>query len=333
METLSGVQSTAFVDTLTFTLPASVLIGGFGCLDTDDTDLSLATIDAILKPFGLRCGRSCVGGRNFYKVAYWLDYSDALADRTDLPSLSALGFVAFGGNNGTACVYLSGFACSFIGMSNLWPVVQQQLENNNAKITRVDCAYDCFEGEKTVDDAVAWWEAGLWTTAGGKPSRYCCHGQWLPGDMCERTFSVGSRESTKFVRVYEKGHQLGDRESKWVRWEIEYKSSNGANLPYDILTNPGHYLSTAYDCFAWIPSEKTAAASITYATKKKVKLTVEQYKKHCQQQYGKFIGTMVEMGFPVEDLLGSLSRSGIPARLIVPLTVSPDELVDNNPPF
>lgn len=331
--TESTISTSAFIDTITFTLPSSFSITGFSVDDEFTTQLTISDIDGFLRPLGLQVGTFCGGGKNFYKKAFWLEYSKNNETVPEIPSLSALGFLAVGGNAGTACVYLTGFACSFLNISSLMPVLKTQLQKHSARITRCDTALDCLEGEYTVDDAVRWWNEGEFKTKGGRPSKYCCHGGWLPGQETERTFEVGSRESTKFTRIYEKGAQLGDKDSPWVRFEIEWKSSNGAIIPYDILDNPGIYLRDAYECFSWVPNESKAVESVRYATKTKLKIDIDQFKFHCRNQYGKLISTLMGLGIPVDHVLADLARSGIPSRLIVPPILDLNETRDIHPPF
>jgi phage replication initiation protein len=329
----STTTMAAFIDTLTFTLPADSSVTSYSVDDDFTTELTIAALDAFLRPFGLQVGTYCGGGKNFYRRAYWLEYCRDNDVIPELPALSALGFVAVGGNSDTACVYLTGFACSFLNMSSLMSTLRKQLESYNARITRCDTALDCLNGEYTVDDAVEWWNTDRFTTKGGKPTKYTCHGGWLPGQESERTFEVGSRQSTKFTRIYEKGAQLGDPDSPWVRFEIEWKSSNGAVIPYDILDNPGAYLRDAYDCFSWIPTDREPSDAVKYAKRSELKIDVDHFKKHCRTQYGKLISTLLALGIPADHVLADLSRSGIPARLIVPPVLSLDERRDTPPPF
>ncbi|UWT36668.1 replication initiation factor domain-containing protein [Neisseria gonorrhoeae] len=45
-----------------------------------------------------------------------------------------------------------------------------------------------------------------------------------------KTYGIGSRESSKYVRIYEKGKQLGDKTSTWTRFEIEFKAKHCNSL-------------------------------------------------------------------------------------------------------
>ena len=56
------------------------------------------------------------------------------------------------------------------------------------------------------------------------------------------TLFIGSRGSAKYCRIYEKGRQLGDPDSPWVRFEVEYRKADSV-LPIDMLIKPGQYLT------------------------------------------------------------------------------------------
>ena len=55
----------------------------------------------------------------------------------------------------------------------------------------------------------------------------------------------------RLLRIYEKGKQLGDPLSPWVRWELELHNKD-RTIPLDVLIRPGHYLAGGYPCLSWI---------------------------------------------------------------------------------
>jgi phage replication initiation protein len=84
----------------------------------------------------------------------------------------------------------------------------------------------------------------------------CEHrGNWKRPSGKGRTFYVGSRKNGKFFRAHEKGRQLGDKNSEWVRLEVEFKSVD-RELLYDILLMPGAYMAAAYPALSWIEQEQ-----------------------------------------------------------------------------
>ena len=88
------------------------------------------------------------------------------------------------------------------------------------KITRVDVAKDFFNGEYSPDQAAIDRVDGKYTNHHMMPDGEKAGSDWESNNGKGKTYYVGSRESSKFVRVYEKGKQLGDKQSSWVRFEI-----------------------------------------------------------------------------------------------------------------
>ena len=53
------------------------------------------------------------------------------------------------------------------------------------------------------------------------------------------------------LRIYEKGKQLGDKISAWVRAEVELKDQDRV-IPWDALVNPSYYLAAAYPALNYL---------------------------------------------------------------------------------
>jgi phage replication initiation protein len=104
----------------------------------------------------------------------------------------------------------------------------------------------CSTGYPSVDDAVQFYLTDQFTAGGNKPS--CSQqGNWIEADGSGRTFYVGKRKNGKLLRVYEKGKQLGDNTSPWVRWELELHNRDRI-IPWDVILEPGKYLAASYAC-------------------------------------------------------------------------------------
>lgn len=98
------------------------------------------------------------------------------------------------------------------------------------------------------------------------------------------------RASGKFGRFYEKGKQLGDPNSPWVRVEVEWRSQD-RYIPYDILVRPGHYLAGAYPCLAFLNEEQSTIKTVPKAAQIAFDAAVENGKRAC----GKPINLMMEV--------------------------------------
>lgn len=218
--------------------------------------------------------------------------------------------VDFGGNHhgNRARLDLSGSAASRV---KSWHEVQGWIGTLfDAKLTRVDLAVDCLEGEYTVDDAAQWYKAGLFN-AGGRMPRHSCPGDWL-SDAPEhgRTLEVGRRENGKMLRAYEKGRQLGQPDSKWTRFEVEIRNID-RDIPLDVLTRCDEYFVGAYKCLQTILD---AAAERIATHQAEGQISLEKLTESARISYGTLIHVL-RASLTADEVLCSLSRPGVPKRL------------------
>jgi phage replication initiation protein len=154
--------------------------------------------------------------------------------------------VGYGGvsQRGSVLVSLSGEGCRRVAS---FDVVRVWGERLGGRITRVDLAADDFHAEAfDVARAMAGWGSGAFSLRGRPPSARSIDDM---GTGAGNSFYVGSRDSGKLCRVYEKGKHLGDRVSKWVRAEVEFLARDRV-IPWDVLTFPVRFLAGAYPFFA-----------------------------------------------------------------------------------
>lgn len=213
-------------------------------------ELIVTVISAKLEEIlGFGVTSKCERGRNFYERAYELG--------------EGLGFVCHGGQRGSVLVMLNGHGLAAARLG--WEERLHEFLTTRAvkpKITRCDVAHDCFDGEYTVDRALADYDADAYRCKKAPQSPDCeQRGNWRRPNGKGRSFYVGHRTSGKFLRIYEKGKQLGSPASEWVRVECEYKSADRV-IPFDILLNPGAYLAGAYPALEWIEAEQERIRTI-----------------------------------------------------------------------
>lgn len=317
----SPAKSGVFVDTLSFTIPYTSLInpeGSLGNLPDLQIDRTYSTQFIhhlktwfISLDIGLTIDEPKGYGQRFYKNSSRIIYTSGSDGFMDL------GSVYFDGNADTINFYLTGECMQFINMNDLIKPLHDHLFKYDTRLTRVDLALDFMSGEYTVEDAANWFDEGYFNTNGRPPS--CSDVNFRKGT--ERTFYVGTRQSTKFFRAYEKGHQLGDLDSNWNRYEIQYSSQNKANLPLDMLIDCASYFKNAYPMMDLIDSEylrDVSAKAVKHNTVKKLKLTVDQCIENAKTAYGKLVNTLTGLGYTSDQILSQISRPGLPSRLIVP---------------
>lgn len=217
------------------------------------------------------------------------------------------GMLAFGGQRGTVLVSLPGSACALI---TDWQACYHLFHDIlKARISRWDGAVDVFDGTPSVDNAVHFYKTGQFNAGGNKPS--CSQqGNWIEDDGSGRTFYVGKRKNGKLLRVYEKGKQLGDTSSLWVRWELELHNRDRI-IPWEVILEPGKYLAASYACMDWVSEIQERIRT----TRQTAMLSYQHLTHYARQAYGPLINVMMEVEGSAEKVIEQLIRPGSPARL------------------
>lgn len=111
---------------------------------------------------------------------------------------------------------------------------------------------------------------------------------------------------------YEKGKQLGDPSSPWVRVELELRGKSRL-IPWDVLTSPGIYLAGGYPCLAYLSKVQDKIRTISKA----VEITLESMTRYLHTAGGKSINALMQTnGEDAVALVNSIRREGIPRRLV-----------------
>lgn len=202
------------------------------------------------------------------------------------------GIIAWGGKNLGCYVSFMGTGCDALDMARLY----QEIKNiPEIKITRIDLAHDDYAGTRSIAVARKYAKKGGFSS-GGRPCSYMyiesgtLSNKYLKDNFKEvtdskstakksygfmptkgRSLYIGSRESGKLLRVYEKGKQMGDPKDKWVRWELELHSSQRV-IPLDTMIKPSEYLAGAYPALSFLNEEQSVIKTIV----KKMTMTVDK---------------------------------------------------------
>ena len=193
---------------------------------------------------------------------------------------------------------------------------------------RVDIAFDTYKREVTHDKVVAAHGSGKFTT-NGKPPKINCH---IPGDPYDgRTAYIGTRDSEKFLRAYEKGFEIakgfpasilktigGVPIEDIYRLELELKPNKSA-LPEDIIEKRDQYFSGAYPYLHEVLQAEPEVWS--RRREKGPQVDLEAALAHIKFQYGTTLFTALaayggDVGAVWERIVGSehsdrLLRSGV----------------------
>lgn len=308
----------AHVDWLTFTVSGSEF-----CWDLSIARRFVQRFSNDLMSIGGRLAK----GHNGYPECYELVCCDG-GSKEGL-NLGWVG-VSYHGDSqrGRWCFNITGVGCVLVGEDGMRYLAMRG-PTMDARITRCDCAIDDYAGVHSYDWAVAQYEGGAFKNPkGGVNPASVKHEH---SDARGNTIDVGSRKGSKMCRVYEKGRQLGDPNSPWVRYEGEFKAKR-RDLGWAMLMFPGEYLEAAYPvAMAWWSAAKEGAKEIVEQAKEtlrivreKGRITIGKLLKHGQQQVGRLVNYMrdvmkMDHSEIVESLAGRPGR--YPVRLMESVVV------------
>jgi phage replication initiation protein len=213
---------------------------------------------------------------------------------------------AYGGQRDTAFLSLSGEGCALVAD---WERFIHLGRNVLAgRITRWDGAVDDFAGMHSVDLAAEMYEQGWFKTGGRQPSSDVA-GDWI-GRSRGRTLYIGNRNNGKLLRVYEKGKQLGDLDSPWVRWEVELHNIDRV-IPWEVLLAPDRYVAGAYPCMSWVGADRSRVRTV----KAQDDISYRRLIHAGSMAYGALINVMLEREGNPERVIALLRKFGAPRRL------------------
>lgn len=228
----------------------------------------------------------------------------------------SLGKIAWGGSNQKGRVYLS-LPGTATAMIQDWQYMHDWCQEKNAKITRIDFAVDFLEGEITLDQAAQAYRNGDFNTGGNAPS-VSQVGNWLTQDNKGRTLYVGKKENGKELCIYEKGKQLGDALSQWVRAEARILAKD-RSIPLEALTDPLRYWRGSAP---WFASLVEGMATKIQTLKKVAQQTITNLVGHASRSYGKLLDVLMDCtGEDAEQVVSLIRRPGCPSRAVHPLAV------------
>ncbi|WP_155768237.1 replication initiation factor domain-containing protein [Acinetobacter gerneri] len=298
------------LDWVTFSFCVSTFGDKYAYLAPDLVDLSVGDaietwLDQLLFEifgFGIAQKRKC--GIRFDKYGY--DLQDNL------------GMVLYGNTNNRVRVQINGTGCALARKGwneQLYKFLKYQAKN--PKLNRVDIAFDDFESEFVSVQMCDQWDNEDQFFCGGRNPEINKLGDWKRINGKGLTFTVGNRESSKFLRCYERGKKEGDSISLWTRLELELKSSD-RYLPLDVLLSPSTYFKGAYPALDSLCNklQDFTAPEKCQLVEKQAKINVDKALEIVKTQFGKYIRQFRK--FINDDVLLNLISSDkdeVPKRL------------------
>lgn len=291
----TGQKGGALVDYLTVVLSESKA-----------EERGLARLDLLLSTiFGFRGEVVSTG----YRDKRWQFYAQSavLLDRDG----EMVGRVGRDGNGGSICISLSGAGTRWV---NNWHTVQWELQQLGARITRVDLAFDDYTGDRVkVEEMLRRARARDFMQGGTPPKWRFQDDEGDPGSG--RTLYVGSK-GHKELCIYEKGKQLGMRESPWVRAEVRLYGKH-ADVPLDTLTDPLAFMRGAYDVIAEVLADVVHdECTRIKTTRRAAEASGEALVRYLRRQIGPSLNLLLDaFGGSFADFVEDrIARTGSPGR-------------------
>lgn len=224
--------------------------------------------------------------------------------------IEGVGLVAFGGNADTVHIEITGAGCMQV---KDWDAVSESLQMLDARISRLDIAVDDFEGTTY---NLGWckraFEDGAFNPARGARPVPRLIDDMGSGKGC--TFYLGSRESGKLFRGYEKGKEQGDPESPWFRCEVEWRNRH-REIPLEAIREPGKYFAGAYEAFNGHALEQRTIKTVAHVAQ----AHIEKATDHARKQAGRVIHALLALGLNLEEVMARLHVPELPKKLAAPI--------------
>ena len=229
------------------------------------------------------------------------------------PDGAPAGHFCISADSSRVMIDLTGAGCRWVSD---WAAVAQVLASYGARLSHVDCAVDDYDGSVvSLVQLKELAESGAFKNEGaGAPPVASFHDDMGSNKGC--SLYVGQR-GHKQLNAYEKGKQLGDPDSDYVRVEVRLygKHLRGKTLPYDVLTRPLEYVTGAYDVLA-----ELFAATDT-SRPKTVKAAVEATAEAAVRWLSDTAGPLLNLisasfhgGDAMEFLIERVNRDQVPRR-------------------
>ncbi|ASU40252.1 hypothetical protein hmeg3_19460 [Herbaspirillum sp. meg3] len=297
----SSSESNVFIDWLTFTANVDGFLKFNGYQAFTDDDIAGA-ISALMEEFcgeGFGISKKNGFGMHFHKESYvigdgWGVFCIGHRNNRFLVSLSGDG-------------WLNADANAAIKIHNFLSRLNEY--GGDVRISRIDLAADYYQNGPTHAEFEAAYHRGEFVrqkrhieSQDSWPNYQvfgCVHTN--RGVQAGITDAVGVRTSDLYLRRYDKGRQLGDPNSTWVRVELEMKNKDTV-IPLEILLRPETYFCQ----YPWLRNLRDSTAMKLETKRQRAEITVEASKKIIKLQFGKYLRVLRGLAHSDEQLLEQL---------------------------
>lgn len=307
-----GLNSPAFIDTISFTVHQDAYRNYLNDNDLTEMEIVFKAVVDVSECMGFKPVRETIG-KNGY--ANGLEFGDKEHENRNF------GFVCWGGDtqNGSIMFHFTGEGLIYARQD--WEKLLFLLFKKWGgflKITRVDISHDFLRGEYQIEQAIQAWQSDKFTVRNTKPQAEMQGVDWLSGTKKGRTFYIGSKKSSRILYFYEKGKQLGDEESQWLRLELRQRNKDYI-IPIDVLLYAGDYLCTAYPYLQEILAYDFSAQHRFLRVKKTNGVAIEHVVKYAKMQVSPAIKMLRQLGLDDETIVDKLfnKKAKLPKRLVL----------------
>lgn len=289
----------AFVDQLTFVFDKSSICALIN-RDPKEFEHSEDYINALnpylYEIFGFACSHNRDKSANFYSESY------NIGDLETTYGYACLGGGINKSNADTICIELTAFGLGAAddGWEHRLHAFSTLPDVFDFRYTRVDIAHDFLGGEFTIDQALNTYYKDGFTNAFTRPKLRKDGDDWYNDTSNGRTLYIGSRQSSRLLRFYEKGKQLKMSDSPWVRCELELRSRDLV-IPKDIVINSGDYLCASYPAFETL--FKTDTPKNIVVKERIIQRCIEHSIKYLVIQGSKAVNMLKELGQTDEEIV------------------------------
>lgn len=307
-----GLNSPAFIDTLSFTVHESAF------RDLTDDLKQKSSFDCVVS--AVVEVSSCMGFKPVLEISGRNGYTNGL-QFGDKDQKRNYGFVCWGGQNQNETIMFhftgEGISCAREDWEKLLFLFFKKC-GHWAKITRIDISHDFLNGEYNIEQAVSDWKSDKFTTRNLKPYAEVQGTDWLSDTKKGRTFYVGSKKSSRILYFYEKGKQLGDEQSQWLRLELRQRNKDYI-IPFDVLLYCGDYLCSAYPYLSEILNYDFCQQYRFERIKKANGVAMNHVIKHAKMQVSPAIQMLKALQMTDSEVVEILfnEKAKLPKRLIL----------------
>ena len=216
-----------------------------------------------------------------------------------------MALLAWGGEAQRSRIFVSltGKGCQLLNQQAL-QFLHEQCVNQAGKITRIDLSVDDIDGKHTLGSVRSRYARGQFTAGGRPPEKR----EFSSNKEKGNSIYIGSKSSSKQLRVYEKGKQLGKPDSPWLRVEVQLRQQSNRTIPLDVLLSPAPYFTGAYPALELMFKHLNATPARIKSVKATVALNVEQLLKNISRSAGRAIGFLISAGASEQRLIDYVRR-------------------------